>query len=43
VGGLAPDRLTSVLSPTMSKKTNKRKNNARRKPANHGSKPNAGR
>jgi len=27
----------------MSKKTNKRKTNARRKPANHGSKPNAGR
>jgi hypothetical protein len=27
----------------MSKKTDKRKTNARRKPANHGSKPNAGR
>jgi len=27
----------------MSKKTNKRKTNARRKKANHGTKPNAGR
>jgi len=27
----------------MSKKTAKRKNNARKKPANHGTKPNAGR
>jgi hypothetical protein len=27
----------------MSKKTDKRKTNARRKPANHGTKPNAGR
>jgi len=27
----------------MSKKTAKRRTNARRKPANHGSKPNAGR
>jgi hypothetical protein len=27
----------------MSKKTSKRKTNARRKPANHGTKPNAGR
>jgi hypothetical protein len=30
------------LTP-MSKKTSKRKTNARRKPANHGTKPNAGR
>jgi hypothetical protein len=29
--------------PPMSKKTDKRKTNARRKKANHGTKPNAGR
>jgi len=31
------------VSGLMSKKTNKRKINARRKKANHGTKPNAGR
>ena len=32
-----------LASPTMSKKTNKRKNKARSSKANHGTKPNAGR
>jgi hypothetical protein len=36
---VAPD----YPGPTMSKKTNKRKIKARRKKANHGKKPNAGR
>jgi hypothetical protein len=34
---------TDYAGPTMSKKTNKRKMKARRKKANHGKKPNAGR
>jgi hypothetical protein len=34
---------TDYAGPTMSKKTNKRKMNARRKKANHGKRPNAGR
>jgi hypothetical protein len=34
---------TDYAGPTMSKKTNKRKLKARRKKANHGKKPNAGR
>lgn len=36
----APPRSVATL---MSKKTDKRKTNARRKKANHGTKPNAGR
>jgi hypothetical protein len=40
--GAGPGVAPSLVSP-MSKKTNKRKINARRKKANHGTKPNAGR
>jgi hypothetical protein len=39
----AGDRPAARVSVLMSKKTNKRKINARRKKANHGTKPNGGR
>jgi hypothetical protein len=44
LGGIGGrDQRTGKLCGLMSKKTNKRKINARRKKANHGTKPNAGR